>query len=122
MANGRNGPLWAGIIILIAAVLLPIAMFAGGDVGSVVVGFIFLFLVSPILFVLGLVFLIVGLARGRGGGQQQQQQVVVVSGEDFDEGAFGAAGQARSRLCVECGMSMAATAQFCTRCGRHQHG
>lgn len=97
-----------GLALMVAAVLVPTLMFTvgadSGDWEDAIAGIVFAFVLSPLLFVAGLVMLVVGLASG--GGQQQQQQVVVVSGQ----------GRAR-RYCTSCGAAMAQTDRFCTGCG-----
>lgn len=108
----------SGVVLLAAAVLIPAVFFLAAGVqgdagdgwdafGNVVLGVIFLVIVSPILGLVGLILLIVGVATG---GQQQQQQVVVYSG-----GGTG-------RVCPSCRSVVAQGHGFCTSCGSRMHG
>src|ERR1041385_8309424 len=96
-----NRPLlYTGISLLAASVLIPVVMFSIGasshDWANAIGGIVFAFVLSPILFIAGIVMIIVGAARGR---QQQQQQVVIVQGSPPGLGG---------RPCPSCRVPMAA--------------
>lgn len=104
-----------GVVLLAVAVLIPTMFFvsagfqgeAGNDwdaFGSFILGMVFLFVVSPIIGIVGLVLLIAGLASG---GQQQQQQVVVYTG---------------TRRCPRCSSDIEGSQRFCATCGAGVHG
>ncbi len=109
MEQGKATLLSLGSVLIIFAVVLPLILFASGDgFEAFIEGLIVLFVVSPILFFIGLALLIAGVARG---GQQQQQQVVVMSETQ-------ALAQGVSRYCNSCGGRIQASQRFCNSCGQ----
>ncbi len=111
----NQGLTWAGVGMVIGAILIPILVFGiGAEQGgweAVVFGILFAFIISPLLGIGGIILFIVGLAS-RGPQNQQQQVVVHVSGNQATTGSF-----APSHSCAHCGHGMNAQQAFCTSCG-----
>ncbi len=107
MDQGKSTLLSVGGVLIVAAVALPAILFAGEGFDAILGGLAVLFIVSPILFIVGIALLIAGASRG---GQQQQQQVVVVSESQ-------AAAQGLTRHCTQCGSAVPAGHRFCNGCG-----
>jgi hypothetical protein len=101
--------LYTGISLLAASIIIPLVMFSvaasSHDWANAIGGIVFAFVLSPILFIAGIIMIIVGASRGR---QQQQQQVVIMPGAPPGLGA---------RPCPSCAVPMALGARFCTHCG-----
>lgn len=116
----RSSSVTVGIaaFLLVFAILSP---FIFPEVfGSDFEGFIFGICAFVIFFIIGIVVLIVGLARGGGGRQQQQQQVVVM-------GAGGVPVPANTTVttrvkCPTCQHLNPMQARFCTQCATHLGG
>lgn len=107
------------LVLLLFAIASPFmfpAFFAGEDD---FLGFIWGLCAFFVFFLVGIVVLIVGLARG-GGRQQQQQQVVVL-------GAGGVPAPANPTVttrvrCPTCQHLNPTQARFCTQCATHLGG
>lgn len=99
--------LWiTGLVLMVAPFFVAVVMFsAGGGLEAFVSALVFTFVIGPIMFIVGLILLIMGLAVG--GGQQQQQQVVVYTG---------------TRRCPRCSSDIEGSQRFCSACGAGAHG